>query len=106
METFRVEVGHANQVKPGNLVGAIANETGISGAQIGQINIYDDYSTVDLPVGMPTKMFHDLKRVWVVGRQLDISRLREERTGAPAFEAKKKAKKPKKAKRKVSEATA
>jgi ATP-dependent RNA helicase DeaD len=106
METFRVEVGHVNQVKPGNLVGAIANETGISGARIGQINIYDDYSTVDLPVGMPTQMFHDLKRVWVVGRQLDISRQREERAGAPAFEAKKKAKKPKKAKRKVDPATA
>lgn len=74
METFRVEVGHVHQVKPGNLVGAIANETGIVGARIGRIEIYDEYSTVDLPVGMPPEMFHGLKKVWVAGRQLNISR--------------------------------
>ncbi len=74
METFRVEVGHVNQVKPGNLVGAIANETGIQGAAVGRIEIYDEYSTVDLPVGMPSEMFYSLKKVWVAGRQLNISR--------------------------------
>jgi ATP-dependent RNA helicase DeaD len=105
METFRVEVGHVNQVKPGNIVGAIANETGVSGTRIGRIDIYDDYSTVDLPVGMPQQMFHDLKRVWVSGRQLNISRVREERA-APAAAATKKAKKLKKAKQKVEAAIA
>ncbi len=74
METFRVEVGRVNQVKPSNLVGAIANEVGISGSRIGRIAIYDDYSTVDLPVGMPHEMFCELKMVRVAGRPLNISR--------------------------------
>lgn len=79
METFRVEVGHIHQVKPGNLVGAIANEIGIRGADIGRISIYEEHSTVDLPAGMPPDMFHALKKVWVAGEQLQISRVGGER---------------------------
>ncbi|MDA1230989.1 MAG: DEAD/DEAH box helicase [Planctomycetota bacterium] len=73
-ETFRIEVGHMHQVKPGNIVGAIANEAGIDSAQIGRIEIFDDFSTVDLPQGMPPETFFALKKVWVSGRQLQISK--------------------------------
>jgi ATP-dependent RNA helicase DeaD len=73
-ETFRIEVGHSHQVKPGNIVGAIANEAGIDSAQIGRIEIFDDFSTVDLPQGMPNETFFALKKVWVSGRQLQISK--------------------------------
>jgi ATP-dependent RNA helicase DeaD len=74
LETFRVEVGHRHGVKPSNLVGAIANEAGLDSQHIGRIEIYDDHSTVDLPVGMPRGVFRDLQKVWVCGRQLKISR--------------------------------
>jgi len=75
METFRIEVGHTHQVKPGNIVGAIANEAGIDSALIGRISIFDDHSTIDLPTGMPQEMFLTLQKVWVAGQQLSISRL-------------------------------
>ena len=75
MERFRIEVGHNHNVMPGNIVGAIANEAGIESQFIGRINIYDDYSLVDLPEGMPKEIFNELKKVWVVGQQLKISRL-------------------------------
>jgi ATP-dependent RNA helicase DeaD len=74
METFRIEVGHNHQVKPGNIVGAIANEAGIDSAKIGRIEIYDDFSTVDLPQGMPQEVFFALQKVWVSGRQLKIAK--------------------------------
>jgi len=74
METFRVEVGHAHGVKPGNIVGAIANEAGVDSSFIGRIEIEQEYSFVDLPVGMPKEIFRDLQKVWVVGRQLKLSR--------------------------------
>jgi len=77
MERFRVEVGRAHGVRPGNLVGAIANEAGLESASIGQIAIFDEYSTVDLPAGMPREVFKVLGRAWVVGRQLRISKLTE-----------------------------
>ncbi len=75
METFRIEVGHAHGVKPGNIVGAIANETGIDGDHIARIRIEDDYSTVELPAGMPKELLQELRKVRVAGQLLNISSL-------------------------------
>jgi ATP-dependent RNA helicase DeaD len=75
LETFRLEVGAVHQVTPGHIVGAIANEAQLDGAAIGRIQIFDEFTTVDLPIGMPPEIFHQLKKVWVVGRQLNISRV-------------------------------
>lgn len=74
MATFRIEVGHANGVKPGNIVGAIANEANIDSKMIGRIEIYDDFSTLDLPADMPPDLIDHLKTVWVAGQQLNITR--------------------------------
>jgi ATP-dependent RNA helicase DeaD len=90
MERFRIEVGHNHEVMPGNIVGAIANEAGLDAQHIGRINIFDDHSTVDLPGDMPEEIFRDLKKVWVSGQTLKISRISGEenssRSGRPAFE--------------------
>jgi ATP-dependent RNA helicase DeaD len=75
MERFRLEVGWRDRVKPGNIVGAIASEAGISGRAIGRIRIYDTHSTVELPSGMPDAVFQDLRRLRVMNRELSISRL-------------------------------
>jgi ATP-dependent RNA helicase DeaD len=75
MELFRIEVGHNHGVKPGNIVGAIANETGIDGDHIARIRIEDDYSTVELPAGMPKELIEELKKIRVAGQQLNISRM-------------------------------
>ncbi len=74
MEVYRIEVGHAHGVKPGNIVGAIANETGIDGDHIARIKIEDTYSTVELPAGMPKELFQELKKVRVAGQALNISK--------------------------------
>lgn len=74
LERFRVEVGHIHKVMPGNLVGAIANEAGIDSKNIGRINIFDDHSTIDLPADMPDDIYASLKKVWVAGQTLNISR--------------------------------
>jgi ATP-dependent RNA helicase DeaD len=77
METFRIEVGSVHGIKPGNIVGAIANEAGIEGVHIGRVDIREDHSFVDLPEGMPKQIFKDLQKVRVVGRELRISRVSE-----------------------------
>ncbi len=83
-ETFRIEVGHAHGVKPANIVGAIANEAGLDSKHIGRIDIRDDHSFVDLPEGMPSDVFKLLKKVWVSGQQLRITRSGDARdTHAP-----------------------
>ena len=73
-ETFRLEVGSLHGVKPGNIVGAIANEAGLDGQSIGHIDIKKQHSFVNLPTGMPQEVFKDLKQVQVCGQALDISR--------------------------------
>ena len=75
MERFRIEVGWRDRVKPGNIVGAIANEAGLQGRAIGRIRIFDAHSTVDLPRGMPEDVFQDLQRLKVMNRELQISRI-------------------------------
>jgi ATP-dependent RNA helicase DeaD len=82
-DLYRVEVGRAHGVQPGNLVGAIANEAGVASAHIGRIEIHEEFSTVELPEGMPKEIFKLLKKVWVSGRQLDISRARSPGAAAP-----------------------
>ena len=80
MERFRLEVGRDHGVSPGNIVGAIANEAGLDGQHIGHIEINADFSLIDLPIGMPREVFKDLKKVWVCGQRLGISRLDKPRT--------------------------
>jgi len=72
-ERYRIEVGHKHGVKPGNIVGAIANESGLDGDHIGHIEIRTEYSLVDLPVGMPREVFNDLIKVRVCGQAMKIS---------------------------------
>ena len=77
MERFRIEVGWRDRVKPGNIVGAIANEAGLNGRSIGRIQIFDAHSLVDLPQGMPDDVFQGLRRLKVMNRELQISRSRD-----------------------------
>jgi ATP-dependent RNA helicase DeaD len=85
LENFRIEVGRDHGVKPSNIVGAIANETGLSSKQIGQIEIFTDHSIVGLPGDMPREILEHLKKVWVANQQLKISKVKER----PAFKNKK-----------------
>jgi ATP-dependent RNA helicase DeaD len=98
MERFRIAVGHQHDVKPGNIVGAIANEVGLDPQHIGRIDIYPEFSLIDLPIGMPKGIFQDLGKVWVCGQRLKISRL--EQTG----KEKKGGRKPKKRKKTARQA--
>ena len=75
MERFRLAVGHRHGVKPGNIVGAIANEADIDSEYIGHIEIHDSFSTIDLPAGMPKETFAALKKTRVCQQRLAIERM-------------------------------
>jgi len=77
MERYRLEVGESHGVKPGNIVGAIANEIGIESEFISKVNIQENYSTVDLPEGMPKAIFNTLKKVRVSGQELNASKIED-----------------------------
>jgi ATP-dependent RNA helicase DeaD len=73
MVRYSVDVGRVHGVKPGNLVGAIANEADIDSCYIGQIELHDDFSTVDLPEGMPPEVLQTLEDTEVCGQRLALT---------------------------------
>jgi ATP-dependent RNA helicase DeaD len=77
LERFRIEAGNQHGIKAGNIVGAIANEADINSKFIGRISIFDDYSTVDLPFGMPDKTLNLLRKARIGSRQMQIQRLED-----------------------------
>jgi ATP-dependent RNA helicase DeaD len=72
-QAYRIEIGHIHGVKPGNIVGAIANETGLEAKHIGRIEIFDTYSLIELSSGLPKKTLKHLQTVRVGSQPLRIS---------------------------------
>lgn len=76
---YRIAVGHKDQVRPGQIVGAIANEGGIDSECIGEILLYETFSTVELPVQLEKHLMKKLSKTRVAGRMLKLSRFDEKR---------------------------
>ena len=73
-DTYRIEVGHNQRVKPGAIVGAIANEAGLDSAHIGHIDIRTDHTLVELPADVPGAVVKRLQRARVAGRPMGLRR--------------------------------
>ena len=84
-QTYRLEVGKEHGARPGDIVGAIANEISLDSSYIGAINLHDKHSFVQLPKGIPNDLFNQLKGVRVRRQPLAISASEEqvERQQAP-----------------------
>jgi ATP-dependent RNA helicase DeaD len=83
-ETYRLAVGRAHGVQPGNIVGAIANEADLDGSEINGVEICEDHSFVRLPAGVPQEALDRLARVRVRGQELALTRVeRRPRRGKP-----------------------
>jgi ATP-dependent RNA helicase DeaD len=73
MHTYRIQIGRNDGVKPGNIVGAIANEADLDSKNIGHIKINDDHSTVDLPKTLPKAMIKKLQKAYVCGKPMGLT---------------------------------
>lgn len=71
-QTYRLEVGKDHGARPGDIVGAIANEISLDSSYIGAINLHGKHSFVQLPKGMPDKSFKQLKNVRIRRQAIDI----------------------------------
>jgi ATP-dependent RNA helicase DeaD len=69
---YRLDVGHNHQVKPGNIVGAIANEGNINAKSIGRVQINEGYTLVDLPDDLPKELERHLQNTRVCGRPIKL----------------------------------
>ena len=73
VQSYRIEVGTKHDVTPGSIVGVIAAEASLEAKHIGRIDIFDTYSLLDLPEGMPQHILDNLKNVRLAGQTLRIS---------------------------------
>ncbi|MCO6537420.1 MULTISPECIES: DEAD/DEAH family ATP-dependent RNA helicase [Gilliamella] len=73
MDMYRIEVGKENGIEVRHIVGAIANEADISSRYIGNIKLYDTYSTVELPKGMPKDILKHFEKVRVLNQPMKMS---------------------------------
>jgi ATP-dependent RNA helicase DeaD len=78
MVRYMVGVGYDDGLRPGNLVGAVANEADLESRYIGHIEILENYSIVDLPAGMPPETMKTLRNARVCGRALEIKEFKGE----------------------------
>ncbi|MDR3157848.1 MAG: DEAD/DEAH box helicase [Zoogloeaceae bacterium] len=73
MTRYRIDVGRAHGVSPKDIVGAIANEGNLPSRLIGRIDLYEEYSTVDLPNDLSKETMQILRSAWVRRRQLNLA---------------------------------
>lgn len=64
-DTYRIQVGREHGARPGDIVGAIANEASLDSRYIGQIQLFDQHSLVQLPKGLPGDVVKVLKKARV-----------------------------------------
>ena len=69
---YRIDVGREHMASPKDIVGAIANEAGIESRFIGQINLFEDYSTVELPADLSNDVVQILRRARVRQQPLNL----------------------------------
>ncbi|OMG24575.1 DEAD/DEAH box helicase [Actinomyces naeslundii] len=69
---YRIEVGHRDRVLPGAIVGALANEGGIEGSDIGKIDILQSFSLVTIYADLSPEQLSVMGRATFAGRELRI----------------------------------
>ena len=72
-----VGVGRAAGIRPADLVGAIANEAGISSRSIGAIDIADRFSLVEVPASQIDDIIRKLRGSTIRGKKVNVRRDRE-----------------------------
>ncbi|ABR75405.1 ATP-dependent RNA helicase [Actinobacillus succinogenes] len=84
MDLYRIEIGRSDGVEVRHIVGAIANEGDINSRNIGHIKLFDDYSTIELPQGMPKQLLRHFEKTRVLNKQMQMSFVREVQSGERA----------------------
>lgn len=75
-DTYRLAVGKTHGARPGDVVGAIANEANLDSKFIGEIQLYDTHTTVQLPKGMPSEVVRKLQKARVRQQPMGITLVR------------------------------
>ncbi len=79
MTRLYLDIGRDDGVRPGDIVGAIANEASIPGRAIGVIELYERFSFVEVPSNQSDRVLRALKQTTIRGRKIAASVARPRR---------------------------
>jgi ATP-dependent RNA helicase DeaD len=72
MASYRIEVGKRQKVEPRQIVGALANEGGLSRGDFGAIQILPSFSLVELPADLPSDVLGKLENTRISGKLIEL----------------------------------
>jgi ATP-dependent RNA helicase DeaD len=64
-------VGHKNQIKPRDIVGAITSSANVRGKQIGHIEIFDKHCLVEIPEAQAQHIIRSMQKNGIRGRRVE-----------------------------------
>jgi len=73
-DTYRLDVGKRQHVRPGAIVGALANEGGLNSKDFGRITIGGDFTLVELPKNLDQSVLDRLEDTRISGQLINIQR--------------------------------
>lgn len=77
MVRFFINIGRADGIRPGDIVGAIAGEAELPGKVIGMINIYDKFTFVEVPQEHAARVLCSMQQNTIKGRTINIEPARK-----------------------------
>jgi len=77
-----INIGKKQGVKPSNILGAIAGESGIPGKLVGGIDMYDSYTFVEVPRKHANEVLAAMENVKIKGKSINIERASSNRKGS------------------------
>lgn len=72
MARLFINIGKEQKVKPGDVLGAVAGETGIPGKMVGSIDMYDKYTFVEVPQDIADMVVDAMQNVKIKGKSVHM----------------------------------
>lgn len=72
LQMYRIEVGRRQKIQPGQIIGAIANEGGLTRDDFGRIQVRDDFSLVELPKKLSAETVAALADTRISGKLIEL----------------------------------
>ena len=79
MARLFLNIGKTQNVTPGDILGAVAGESGIPGRTVGSIDMYDGYTFVEVPDEYADMVIRSMKNAKIRGKNVHAERANERR---------------------------
>ncbi len=80
-----VNAGKSSKIRAKDIVGAFAGETGVPGKLIGSVDVYDDFTYVDVPYEYAKEIIESMNNSKIKGKKISIERAKKPKIKRKSF---------------------